>query len=332
MKNECEFRKFNFDDISYKPSIFQNKDDKYAKLSLVDFYGVIFPEDNDTPYWFIIHANPNKYRFSGVFKAGEKWNSVQKQIHLDGYPQKGTLVDEYTLINNEYYKISSNDPFSEIIIKEDEASIKITDSLDLRATYFPFAIIKHMDDTMDVAQVTQTVEVSGTFDGKQVKGLGNVELCYIPEQESRNLNDFWSYIYAYDCGIRKDGKKEFAMIRFSLSGKSTGIYWLEGNNPIVSDKVDMEANWEPLPYEKETCCYKEAVWKFADKEIHFNGRWGHKGLTAYPRMTLKGQSQIMGDWYEGKQEYKHTISMTFHENMDVYADKLKEAEFEVNSK
>ena len=331
MKNECEFRKFSFEDISYKPPVFQNADDKYAKLSLVDFYGVIFPEDNDRPYWFMIHSNPNKYRFSGVFKAGDSWNSVQQQVHLEDYPQKDAQIDEYQLVNNEYYRIASKQPYSEIVIKEDCASIRITDSLNLEAKYFPFAIIKHMDDTMDVAQVTQTVEVSGTFDGKQVKGLGNVEFCYIPEEETRNLNDFWSYIYAYDCGVREDGKKEFAMVRFSLNGGSTGIYWLEGNEPVISNDVSMEAKWHPLPYEQETCCYKDAVWKFADKEIHFSGRWGHKGLTAYPRMSLNGQSQIMGDWYEGSKPYKHSVSMTFHENMDVYADKLRKGGFEVES-
>lgn len=330
VKNECEFRKFTLKDIGCKPEIFQNDEDKYAKLSLVDFYGVIYPEDNDTPYWFMIHSNPNNYRFSGVFKAGEGPFALQTPKHLTDYPQKDCQVEQYKLVDNKYFRIASIEPRSEIRIYENRASISIIDSLRLEGEYFPFAIIKHIDDTMDVAQITQSIVLTGLYDGKNVRGIGNVELCYIPEEENRNLNDFWSYVYAYDCGIRYDNKKEFSMIRFSLNGDSTGIYWLEGNDPVVSEHVDMDAVWQKLPYSNDnTCSYKDATWKFADKEIHFKGRWGHKGLTAYPRLELSGQSQVMGDWYEGSNPYKHKISMTFHENMDVYLNKLKLAGFKV---
>lgn len=79
----------------------------------------------------------------------------------------------------------------------------------------------------------------------------------------------------------------------------------------------------------ETCIYKDAVFSFGGKDIHFNGKWGAKGLTPYPKTELHGQSQVLGTWYEGKDPYEHRLSMTFQENMGVYAEALHKAGFMV---
>ena len=331
MKNESVFKKYKLEDLCNKPKFFDTEEDGHAKLSLVDFYGILYPQDkkDERPIWFIRHCNPDAYRFGGVFKAGDGPFGLQEPLHLDDMAQKDTKINHYSL-KDDAYEISSDSPFSQYRIYEDHVTLKEDGVYDLTAELFPFAIFKHADDTMSVSQITQTVLYEGQYEGKPVKGIGNVELCLLPENENRNYNDFWSYIYAFDTGIREDGRKEFAMVRFSLDGGSTGIYWLEGEEPIVSNDVKMEADWYHLPYEDDgTCCYKDAVWSFGGKKINFKGKWGHKGLTAYPRMELKGQSQIMGEWYEGDTEYKHTVSMTFHENMDVYDKNLIKAGMKV---
>ena len=329
--SNIEFKKYTLEDIGRKPKCFDNDRDGHGKLALVDMYGFLFPDGLDEkPIWFIRHCNPDSVRFGGFHRPGDGYLSVQTPLHLNDIAQKDTPVTGYNRINEKCYGISAKEPFFEYKFYEDHLTYKETDILDLKAKLFPYAIFKHADDTIITSQITQSCIYDGYYEGKKVKGIGNFELIYVPENENRKLNDFFSYIYAYDVGIREDGRKEISMIHLSLSGKSCGFYWLEGEEPIISNDVEMEANWVRLPYVDDgTCIYKDATWRFGGKEIHFTGKWGAKGLTSYPRIELHGQSQVLGAWYEGSKPYKHKISMTFHENMDVYFDKLKDAGFTV---
>ena len=85
-----------------------------------------------------------------------------------------------------------------------------------------------------------------------------------------------------------------------------------------------------LPYVDDgTCVFKDAIFRFAGKEIHFEGKWGTKGVRPEPRIEKHGQSQILGTWYEGSTPYKHKLSMTFSENMEAYDYKLEKMGFDV---
>ena len=329
--SNIEFKKFTLDDLGKNPKFFDTEQDGYGKLSLVDMYGVLFPDGLDEkPIWFMRHCNPDSVRFGGFHRPGDGFLSVQTPLHLEDVAQKDTPVTEYRKIDDTCYGMDAKKPFFEYRFYEDHLTFKETDILDVRAELFPSAIFKHADDATITSQITQSCILEGTYEGKPVKGIGNFELMYLPQAENRNLNDFFSYVYAYDVGVREDGRKEIALVHFSLAGKSCGFYWLEGEEPVISRDVKMEAQWEKLPYVDDgTCIYKDAVWRFGEKEIRFTGKWGAKGLTAYPRVELHGQSQVLGDWYEGSVPYKHQISMTFHENMDVYPDKLKKGGFTV---
>ncbi len=329
--SNIELKKYTLEDLERKPKYFDTEIDGHGKLSLVDMYGVLFPDGLDEkPIWFIRHCNPDSVRFGSFHRPGDDYLSVQTPLHLDDIAQKDTPVVRYDKIDEKCFGISAEKPFFEYRFYEDHLTYKETDILDLKAELFPFAIFKHADETITVSQITQPCIYEGTYEGKPVKGIGNFELMFIPQTENRNLNDFFSYIYAYDVGVREDGRKEIALILLNLEGKSRGFCWLEGEEPVVSDEVKMEAKWERLPYmDDDTCIYKDAIFRFGGKEIHFTGKWGAKGLTSYPRVELHGQSQVLGTWYEGGTPYKHEISMTFHENMDVYFDKLKDAGFTV---
>ena len=111
-------------------------------------------------------------------------------------------------------------------------------------------------------------------------------------------------------------------------GYSTFYYYIDGEEPILTDHVTMEAEWEHLPYVNDgTCVFKDAIFRFCGKEFHFEGKWGCKGFT--PRVEKHGQSQIFGTWYEGKIPYRHRVYLTFGENMEAYDVKLKELGFDV---
>ena len=99
---------------------------------------------------------------------------------------------------------------------------------------------------------------------------------------------------------------------------------------MLTDKVSMETEWKRLPYVDDgTCVYKNAVFRFAGKEFHFEGKWGTKGFTEKPRVEKHGQSQIFGTWYEGDTPYDHELSFGFSENMEAYDYKLEKLGFEV---
>lgn len=326
-----ELRKFELDDLSIKPDYFDTEIDGHAHLSLVDMYGMLFPNGVDEkPIWWIRHCNVDSTRFGGFFYPGDTPLSLQSQQHMLDIAQKTARINPYRRINNDCWGIDCDYPFFEYRFYKDYFTYKETNVLDIVATPFDKAIFKHADSAISTSQITIPCTFKGMYEGKEVIGMGNFELMYMPETEKRELNDFFSYIYAYGLGIKDDGKKELYMVNLDLNGNKHGFYWLEGNEPILDDNITMDADWVRLPYVNDgSCIYKDAIFHIKDKVIHFNGKWGNKGITPWPRVELNGQSQINGTWYEGNVPYKHTNYLTFNENMDVYDYKLKEAGFKV---
>lgn len=326
-----ELKKLNIDDLEIDSKAFANENDHHARLGLVDFYGVLYSDGNDhKPVWFIRHSNPDKTRFAGVMEPSDDILGLQTPLHMEDMAQKQHPIHPYGKIDENCFGISCSQPFFAYHYYQDYASVKEADILDLRADYYPKAIYKHADHSTFISQITQPCELSGFYEGKPVRGLGNFELCYFPLNDQRQLNDYAAYIYSWCSGIRKDGKRECMMVYFNLDGNGTGFYYLEGEEAVFSEHVEMETEWYRLPYMQDgTCTYKNAVFRFGGKEIHFTGKWGYKGLTAYPRIELGGQSQNMGVFYEGKIPYEHEISITFNENMQVTEENLKKMGFKV---
>lgn len=326
-----EFRKLTLDDIGRVPPVFDTEANGYPRLALVDMYGFLFPDGADEkPIWFVRHCGPDNVRFGAFHRPGDGFLSVQEPLHLADIAQRDAQVDGYRRVDVNAYGISAHEPWFDYRFALDAVTCREADILDLQADPFPYAILKHADPTTSVSTITQSCLLAGTYEGNPITGIGNFELVYVPQDERRELNDFFSYVYANDVGVRTDGRKEIARIYFSLDGHSSGFYWLEGEDPVISDDVQMDAEWVRLPYvDDDTCIYRDATWRFGGKEIHFTGLWGAKGLTAYPRLEVQGQSQVLGHWYEGSVPYEHSVSMTFHENMDVFAPKLAAGGFTV---
>ncbi len=326
-----ELKRMDLSDLEIDSKAFDNDNDGHGRLGLVDLYGVLYPNGSDNkPVWFIRHCNPDRIRFAGIMEPSDDILGLQKPLHLEDLAQKEDDMKPYGKIDDECFGISGNDPFFEYRYYKDHVTVKEADVLDLKGTYYPQAIYKHADSSTFISQITQPLELQGTYEGKEVRGLGNFELCYFPREEKRDLNDYAAYIYSWCSGIRKDGRRESMMVFINLEGKGTGFYHIDGEEPVFSDQVRMDAEWYRLPYMDDgTCTYKDAVFSFADKKIHFKGKWGYKGLTAYPRGELSGQSQIMGTWYKGDEPYEHDLSITFNENMQVTKENLEKLGFEV---
>ena len=52
-----------------------------------------------------------------------------------------------------------------------------------------------------------------------------------------------AYNLILDHGIRPDGRKESFIVYINDEGKSMGLYYLEGEEPVVSEDVGFETEW-----------------------------------------------------------------------------------------
>jgi hypothetical protein len=173
----------------------------------------------------------------------------------------------------------------------------------------------------------------GILDGKPVQAVGEHDRLFIPSQVRGfdGITNKFGYFYMNMLGIREDGRREQCLISIGLAdGKNLAYYYIDGQQPILTDTVSMETEWTHLPYVDDgTCVYKDAIFRFAGKEFHFYGKWGSKGFTPQPRVEKHGQSQIFGTWHEGPTPYKHRLYTTFGENMEAYDYKLKDLGFDI---
>ena len=325
--------------VAGTPEVFSNDFDQYPNLSLIPLFGMLFPDGdiNKKPYIYFRHNDIGKsmFRFGNIVELGDDFLSPQKGVlHAEDSAQGGTPFSVYQKVSDEskMYEFKSEDPLTEFRFCEDYFTVREGDFMSLKAERWPNTLYEHQSMYNNVSTVIQPSTYIGMLDGRKVVGLGEYDRIFIPAE----INGFdgvaqdFGYFYINMMGIREDGRKEQALISIDNSGKNFVYYHLDGELPIVTDQVTMEADWYHLPYvEDGTCIYKDAVFRFCGKELHFSGKWGTKGFTIKPRVEKHGQSQVFGTWYEGETPYRHRLFMTFAENMDAYDYKLKEMGFNV---
>jgi hypothetical protein len=327
--------KYQPDFFTHEPQTFANEKDGYASLCLNDMYGALYYEgkEDEKPIVFIRHANPDSYRFGGILELGDNYLMPQKGgYHFDKIAHKDTKVDEYQKISDDplTYGFGSKEPFSEYRFYLDHATCNEGNVLDLYATPLPVCIVDHGCLFPPLVQFMQPCMVKGTFEGKPVHGLASVDRLYMPKSVKEKFGENMGYFCAMAIGLREDDRFEVCLATIDQGGTSVGLYWLEGQEPVISYEVTLEADWVRLPYVDDgTCIYENATYRFADIEFHVNGKWGTKGFTEKPRIERHGQSQVYGTWHVGRKPYKHKLSTTFFENMECYDYKLKEKGFKI---
>ncbi len=238
--------------------------------------------------------------------------------------------------------------------------------LDLTIEPFPYAVISHAHTAQPAPYFQVNTVVRGTFHGEPVLGLGGFDRTFVRRQirpeESNIASPGQTSIHAAACerpvpgdktvadqverdyaatyrctcalysGIRKDGRKEcvYALIT-GENGHGIGMYYIDGEEPIATDEVRLDAVFRPLPYMDDgTVVYIDAVWHIGPKTIHFHGRWGAKSFSYAPKLDKHGQSQCFGTWYEGDTPYRHIVSHAFNENTgEAYAERFRAMGFTV---
>lgn len=335
----ANLRPLNYEDLTkLTPRCFDNDYDGHAIMSLSDVIGMIFPNGDASkkPYLYIRHTDmlKHQFRFGNIIELGDDFLSPQKgATHITEIGQEGVSITEYRNFSNELSGYDVTNPPAQFRFNKEGYSIREGEVLKLNADKWPLAIYDHVSMYQNVSTIIQAATYYGTYESKPVLGLGEHDRLFIPTDINGfdGITNKFGYFYMNMMGVREDGRREQALISINFAqGKNLAYYFIDGEQPIITDHVSLETEWYHLPYVDDgTCVYKDATFRFCGKELHFKGKWGSKGFTAVPRMNKHGQSQIFGTWYEGTMPYSHRLYMTFGENMEAYDYKLKEMGFEV---
>lgn len=315
-----ELRPLTADDLSYQPKCFAR--DGNASLYRHLNWCMLFPADDTNPHYYMRNMEPDYYRWAGFIRLGSGPMSVQSSAHHNDIAQKNAETTPYRQISAQpvTYEMASISPFSQFRYTASGAEWKEAGVLDVKAEPFPFAVFVHTDSPQQIPYWHTHCLLTGTYEGKPIRALGCYDRLFAPYGDREKIIAVATqYVWSYYAGIREDGRRESAYLNIhSSNGHGVAVYWLEGEEPILSNEVTLECNWQRLPYaaaEDNTVGYTNAIWRFAGKEIHFTGKWGAKGFTAQPRLSRTGQTQCFGTWYEGKTPYSHTLFHTINENM-----------------
>lgn len=321
------------------PEVFDNAYDGYARLGRIDVNGSIYPLDGDMekPYFYFraTDTTNGRYRFGNIVELGDGFLSTQKGVlHPELVADDTTPLVNYRKISETplVYGVDSTEKKVEYRFKEDGLYVNEGDFFFAKYEPWPICIYEHHATFQNASCMFQPCTLIGTLDGRPFIGLGEFERIHMHQNKGDFTTVPFGYIYFGLYGIRQDGRREIFLSSLSTNGdgRSYCVYYIDGELPIVSTEVMLEADWQHLPYVDDgTCTFPSAVIRFCDKEIHYEAKWGTKGFLKRPRIERHGQSQSFGTWYVGNTPYAHRLSSCIYEGMDVYDEKLKKLGFTV---
>lgn len=339
MATGVEYRPFTNDDFSVAPKCFEGEfAGRETRLIRHDNCGMLLFDD-DRPHYYFHNMDVETSRWSGFIRLGDGPFALQSAVEGATTAQNEPL---------DGYGVISTDPLTYGVKTTEGVPMEFTYNeqgctwregpdgsvLDVTGEWFPYGLITHLGSEYDIPFMHLPVLLNGTYLGKPIEFLACIDRIFSPAgEEGPVLARATRYISSYCAGVREDGRREW-MLALSCheNGKGLGVYWLEGEEPLISEDVVNEGTWERLPYvDDDTVVCVDNVWRFGGKEFHVRGDWGAKGFTAAPRFDRHGQSQIFGTWHEGATPYAHRVWNTFSENMEAYASSMADTGFRVSA-
>ena len=333
MKKGMEFVKVTGDIFAKAPYFFQNETDGYAELFRHDQLGMLHVED-DHPHYYFRNLNMDSTRWAGAIRPGDGPLATQT-VMVDREIAQSIPATPYGPIEGEpfAYRMRTEDPNNLYEWHEDYCHFVEDGILDVKCKYFPYALVMHYDSPYKATFINLAIYGEGTYNGQKIKYMGCIDRVYAPKgRENEIIANATTYLNGYYSCIREDGRKEyfFGQINGDKNGEGAVGYYLEGEEPILSTEIYLDADWYKLPYVDDgTCVYTDGTWRFEGKEIHVKGLWGSKGFTPVPRVERHGQSQCFGTWHEGDVPYVQQNYCVFNESMEVYEERIRKMGFEI---
>jgi hypothetical protein len=158
------------------------------------------------------------------------------------------------------------------------------DILDLRAEYLPFATAITPPGVF-APYFTWAAIYRGTLMGMPVWSMGGSDRFYDPTALGAAFSEF--YVAFVFSGVHPDGRREWGQV-YIVDNKSFGVYVKDGERPIVSNNVKLNAVYVSNPADPTDIAPRELTASFEGKELHWTGT-----STAIPPST-----DFFGPWYE----------------------------------
>ena len=301
------------------------------------------------PVFYFRMVNPDSQRWAGIVEFSDDPIGVQNGLNGRDLAQSGTETVPFGKIcdSPKTFEILSPRPYSSIRYTDDGkggviGEIKEGENgsiLDLKVTPMPLAVINHASEYQPMPYFVVTTLVTGTYMGRPVRGTGLIDRYFMPQKATESkkkeesfYSEAYNAIFGIYAGVREDGRKEWMYTTITKeNGKGIGFYYIDGEEPILTTDVYLDAEFKHLPYVyDDTVMYTKGTWTIGPKKIHFDGQWGTKGFTEHPKLEKHGQAQCFGTWYEGDTPYHHTVYNAFNEiTGDGYADLIMKKGFKV---
>ena len=239
-------------------------------------------------------------------------------VKVEGDPE-GLTDDPYT------FEIHASTPRLLYRFSSKHARAVEGDFMDLTYDLMPYAMVLNANGPLGHPYVHQHAVIHGTYEGRKVSYVGAWDRMYDMKFEQA----FQGTIFAAMsfAGVHPDGTREWGMVARVGDNRGFGYYCKDGEEPVVSIDVDIEANWVPLPYlDDGTMILTDATYRFENKTIHYKAKWGTKGQNYQP-LPWSGFSGTGGVWYEGDVPCKFEKSFAWSENHNALAENIISAGF-----
>lgn len=317
-----EFRKLTGNDLEIKPLCFANDIDKNGEMMMFWLWAIIQPEGSDTPHFYYRSMMMDGFRKNaGINKLGNGPFEPQTGVHHYDIANENTRIIPYrkTSENPLRFEVGAEDPYFHVTYEETGLTIKEADVLDVKVDFWPYCFITHANGPTRGMYLNQFGTMTGTYEGKPIKaicacdrGFASQE-AFKPSTKDEVFSSDMTYMLSYHAGIRDDGRRECFYAKLNARDKNgcgEGVYWLEGEPPIITSNTSMQAEWYHLPYlpkGDKTVHYNGADWNLDNKiSIHCDSSYGSKGFSGEIRQ-IEGIAQTYGDFYVGTVPYKHPV-------------------------
>ncbi len=308
------FGRLTAEDLAICPKRFDNDEDGHPVKHMVGCIGLWFPDGKENaPISYFRLMNIDSGRWGGMVRCGKGPLAVQNGGHVDDLAQRGCVMNPpYSKLSDDpvVWGFNVEDPLVEYRYYGDgRVSWKEADILDVTLEPFPYTFFIHRCEQLPTSTwYTNPCIIRGVYEGRPIVGMACHTDQHVP-QDTGDLEAAWQnttdYVVANLAGLRDDGRKEFAVVK-GFADHLVGGYWLEGEEPVVDGNARLIGEWVRLPYVDDgTCVMPDFEIQIGSKTIHFHGKWGLKGWTKGPNLDKHGQSQVIGDFYEGDVPYEH---------------------------
>jgi hypothetical protein len=154
--------------------------------------------------------------------------------------------------------------------------------LDLRGEYLPFATAITPPGVF-APYFTWAAIYRGTLMGMPVWSMGGSDRFYNPTALGAAFSEF--YIAFVFSGVHQDGRREWGQV-YIVGNQSFGAYYKDGEVPVVSNNVQLEAVYVSNPANPNDIAPQSLTASFEGKQIHWTGT-----STAIPPST-----DLFGPW------------------------------------